>query len=148
MRFLFALLCLALAAPVSAQSSENAFPNLSFNRPVDIQAPDDGSNRLFVVEQRGVIRVFENDAATGASSVFLDIDPRVDSGSNEMGLLGLVFDPDYAQNGYFYVNYTAGDPRRTVVFAKDVPVLEGMFGVHDGQYAIEATRWLAAGNDS
>lgn len=36
------------------------------------------------------------------------------------------------------------NPRRTFVFAKDVPVLEGLFGVHNGQYAIETTRWLAA----
>lgn len=35
------------------------------------------------------------------------------------------------------------NPRRTFVFAKDVPVLEGQFGVHNGQYAIETTRWLA-----
>ena len=35
------------------------------------------------------------------------------------------------------------NPRRTFIFAKDVPVLEGLFGVHNGQYAIETTRWLA-----
>lgn len=36
------------------------------------------------------------------------------------------------------------NPRKGTVFAKDVAVLEGRFGVHDGCYAIEATRWLAA----
>ncbi len=114
MRFLFAFLFLALAGPASAQPLENAFPNLSFSAPVDIQAPDDGSNRLFVVEQRGVIRVVENDPAASASPVFLDIDARVTSGG-ETGLLGLAFDPSYAQNGYFYVNYTAPNPLRTVI---------------------------------
>ncbi|MDJ0918691.1 MAG: FliM/FliN family flagellar motor switch protein [Woeseiaceae bacterium] len=39
------------------------------------------------------------------------------------------------------------NPRRTFVFAKDVPVLEGLFGVHNGQYAIETTRWLAPSAD-
>lgn len=36
------------------------------------------------------------------------------------------------------------NPRKGVVFADDVPVLEGRFGVHDGCYAIEATRWLSS----
>ncbi len=110
MRYLFVLLCFALAVPVSAQSSENAFPNLTFSRPVDIQAPDDGSNRLFVVEQTGRIKVFENDPAASTTPVFLNIASRVNSSANELGLLGLVFDPGYAQNGYFYVNYTRTHP--------------------------------------
>ncbi len=40
------------------------------------------------------------------------------------------------------------NPRRTFIFAKDVPVLEGLFGVHNGQYAIETTRWLAPSADN
>jgi hypothetical protein len=110
-------LLLALAAPASAQTLVAAFPSLpgnAFANPVDIQAPDDGSNRLFVVEQSGYIRVFQNDPAATSVSLFLDIDARVTSGS-ETGLLGLAFDPDYAGNGYFYVNYTAASPLRTVI---------------------------------
>ena len=114
MRFLFAFLLVAFVGPAQAQPLTNAFPNLSFEAPVDIQAPDDGSNRLFVVEQRGIIRVITNDAATTARPVFLDIDARVTSGG-ETGLLGLVFDPNYARNGFFYVNYTAAGPLRTVI---------------------------------
>ncbi len=41
-----------------------------------------------------------------------------------------------------------GNPRRTFIFARDVPVLEGLFGMHNGHYAIEATRWLTADADS
>ncbi|MFW9806964.1 MAG: hypothetical protein ACFFFK_09575, partial [Candidatus Thorarchaeota archaeon] len=37
-----------------------AFPNLSFVRPVDLQNANDGTNRLFVVEKPGLIRVFNN----------------------------------------------------------------------------------------
>ncbi len=114
MRYLFAFLCLALVGPVSAQPLVNAFPSLTFAAPVDIQAADDGSNRLFVVEQDGIIRIIENDASTTEKPIFLNIDPRVNSGG-ERGLLGLAFDPNYAQNGYFYVNYTASSPLRTVV---------------------------------
>lgn len=92
-----------------------AFPELSFTRPVDLQTPSDGSNRLFVVEQAGVINVFPNSAGTTSKKTFLDIRSKVDDGGNEEGLLGLAFHPEYASNGYFYVNYTATRPNRTVI---------------------------------
>jgi len=91
-----------------------AFPNLTFNQPVGIIAPGDGTNRLFVIEQAGIIRVFENSQTVSASSSFLDIRNRVLSGG-EQGLLGLAFHPNYAENGYFYINYIADNPRRTVI---------------------------------
>lgn len=94
---------------------EVAFPNLSFVRPVDLQHPADGSNRLFVVEQRGVISVFENDPKVATKTIFLDIQDRVNDLGNEEGLLGLAFHPDYASKGQLYVNYTASNPRRTVI---------------------------------
>jgi len=84
-----------------------AFPALSFTRPVFLTFAPDGSNRIFVVEQAGRIRVFPNSPAVSASSLFLDITSRVQSIGNEQGLLGLAFDPGFASNGFFYVNYTA-----------------------------------------
>lgn len=75
-----------------------------FSRPVDIQNAGDGSGRLFIVEQAGVIRILQNDALVDAP--FLDIRDLVDDSGNEQGLLGLAFHPDYESNGYFYVNYT------------------------------------------
>jgi len=92
-----------------------AFPNLTFNRPLDFQHAGDGSNRVFVVEQRGVISVFSNDPEVESKNTFLDISPRVSNQGNEEGLLGLAFHPDYENNGYFYVNYSATSPRRTVI---------------------------------
>ncbi|MDQ2657850.1 MAG: PQQ-dependent sugar dehydrogenase, partial [Bacteroidota bacterium] len=92
-----------------------AFPQLSFTRPVDLQHPPDNSNRLFVVEQAGVISVFKNDPNASEKKTFLDIRSKVDDQGNEEGLLGLAFHPDYANNGFFYVNYTASGPNRTVV---------------------------------
>lgn len=91
-----------------------AFPNLSFEQPVDIQFPDDGSKRLFVVSQPGTIYVFENNNSVTIKKVFLDIRDKVLFGG-EHGLLGLAFHPDYKNNGYFYINYTTSNPRRTVV---------------------------------
>src|SRR5688572_19926512 len=73
-------------------------------RPVDIQPAYDGSGRLFIIEKRGYIRVYENGQLL--ETPFLDVTDRVNNSSNEMGLLGLAFHPDYEQNGYFYVNYT------------------------------------------
>lgn len=91
--------------------TEVAFPNLVFFRPVDIQNSGDGTNRLFVVEQDGVIVVFENRRDAFPSKQFLNIQDKVFlSGSleaDEAGLLGLAFHPDYETNGYFFVNYIA-----------------------------------------
>lgn len=93
---------------------EAAFPNLTFNQPVGLYSPKDGTNRLFVVEQLGAIRVFNNSATATSSSVFLDISSRIVY-SGEQGLLGLAFHPNYTSNGYFYVDYVANNPLRTVI---------------------------------
>ena len=91
----------AWAATATAQFQvEPAFPNLSFTNPLDLQHPGDGTNRLFVVEQAGVIRVFENTPSVAVASTFLDIQGRITSGG-ERGLLGLAFDPAFATNGFF-----------------------------------------------
>ncbi len=65
--------------------------------------------RIYIVEKAGRIKVIDlRDPSTGAI-VFLDIDSRVfGSGlglTDEGGLLGLAFDPDYSSSGHFYVNY-------------------------------------------
>ena len=72
--------------------------------PVDIQDPGDGSGRLFVLEQPGRIRIIQNGGLLPVP--YLDISARVGSNGSERGLLGLAFHPRYAENGYFYVNYT------------------------------------------
>jgi len=77
--------------------------------PVVVTNAGDGSNRLFIVEKAGRIRIVENGSLL--ATPFLDIDPVVNSSGSEQGLLGLAFHPNYAVNGYFFVNYTdsAGD---------------------------------------
>jgi glucose/arabinose dehydrogenase len=94
-----------------------AFPTLALegrvvanglDEPLYVTAPK-GDARLFIVEKGGVIRVIKN----GQTTKFLDISSRV-STAGERGLLGLAFDPDYATNGRFYVNFTTastGDTR-------------------------------------
>src|SRR5688500_4827679 len=82
----------------------NAFPDLSFPRPIDLQHAGDNTDRIFVVEQAGVISVFSNNSSTASKKTFLDITARVNDSGNEEGLLGLAFHPTYETNGYFYVN--------------------------------------------
>jgi len=96
---------------------ENAFSNLTFVDPVGIYHSGDGTNRLFVVEQEGQIKVFNNDGNTTSTNTFLDIRSIVDQdgGYTEEGLLGLAFHPNYSENGYFYVNYTDYGPKRNVI---------------------------------
>jgi glucose/arabinose dehydrogenase len=94
-----------------------AFPNLKFESPVEFTHAADGTNKVYVVEQKGVIRVFDNVSATSQASVFLDIDARVDM-NGEMGLLGLAFHPNFKTNGYFYVNYNRNSPTRQTVISR------------------------------
>lgn len=113
--FLLLLFGLSGASLSSDQSAlKVAFPELSFDRPVDLQNPGDGTDRIFVVTLIGAIYVFQNDPEVAESGVFLNIREQVRSGG-ELGLLGLAFHPDYKTNGYFFVNYTADNPLRTVV---------------------------------
>ena len=83
----------------------NAFENLSFTQPLDLQSPDDGTNRIFVVEKQGRIQVFENNGTVMESVTFLDLSNGISTAS-EQGLLGLAFHPNYQDNGHFYVFYT------------------------------------------
>lgn len=95
------------APPVYGYSTPNAFGTLTFTDPMSVKAPPGETNRLFVVEQNGIIAVITNLAAP-TRTVFLDIVSRVAGGvpSDERGLLGLAFHPDYANNRLFYVYYS------------------------------------------
>jgi len=81
-------------------------------QPVFIGHAGDHSDRLFIVEQPGRIRILRNGVLH--PSAFLDIADRVDFGG-EMGLLGLAFHPRFAENGRFFVNYTRKPDGATVV---------------------------------
>ncbi len=83
----------------------NAFPELSFNQPLDLQVPNDGTDRIFVVEKGGRIRVFPNEADVTETTTFLDLSANL-STESEQGLLGLAFHPDFSSNGQFYVHYS------------------------------------------
>ena len=105
--------------PSSGFKLEPAFPNLRTTlQPVAIVTPPTETNRLFVVERSGRIRVVP-DLRRPQWETFLDIRRRTVSRSGEQGLLGLAFHPDYRRNLKFYVFYTAtgaGEPNRLSQF--------------------------------
>lgn len=92
----------------SQVSYNKAFPNLTFNFPVEIQNSSDSSDRIFVVEQPGLIKVFPNkeNVTIEDQSIFLDISSTVAySAGQEIGLLGLAFHPNYESNGFIFIYY-------------------------------------------
>ena len=81
------------------------------HRPIDfVEIPDD-SNRFLIVEQRGIIQLMVDGELQ--PTPFLNLQDRVyfPDGYTEQGLLGLALDPNFVENGRFYVNYTSKNPR-------------------------------------
>lgn len=108
---IFLLLTLNTFAQVKVSA---AFPSYTFSYPIDIQSPPDSSDQIFIVSQNGIIHILDNSSGTYIPSTFLDISNEVLFGG-EQGLLGLAFHPDFINNGYLYVNYTAANPRRSII---------------------------------
>lgn len=71
--------------------------------PLTVRHAGDGSGRLFIAEQAGVIKIYDGNSVL--PTAFLDLSAKVNC-CGERGLLGLDFDPNFSTNGYFYVNYT------------------------------------------
>jgi hypothetical protein len=115
-------LCLTLLSSLSqAQIIVNAFPNLSFRQPVHLTSVPDSTRRLVVVQQNGYARIFPDDTLASATDTLLDLSGAISSSGGEEGFLGLAFHPQFTQNGYVYVNYTAPSPLRTVIRRFTVP---------------------------
>ena len=101
-------------APAQAQEDDAPAVGLreladGFTSPVTAVSADDGTNRMFVVDQLGLVRVLEADG-TLRSEPFLDLRNRIVAlmpEFDERGLLGLAFHPDYADNGRLFVYYSA-----------------------------------------
>ncbi|MEW5797574.1 MAG: PQQ-dependent sugar dehydrogenase [Bacteroidota bacterium] len=109
-RILLSIVVVAAIFPriISAQYSwQMQFTSLpAFSNPVELVHAYDGTNRFFVVQQRGIIYVFENNPSVAARKVFLNLSDRVSQSGSETGLLGLAFHPAYPDSPYCYVNYT------------------------------------------
>lgn len=111
------LLLLPSPGPIAPEGVdiERAFPRLRFERPVFLTGADDGTDRIFVVDQGGVIHVFPNVDDPERSEVFLDLSDAVSRRGNEEGLLGLAFHPKYAENGTFFVHYSSSADKEGIL---------------------------------
>lgn len=117
-RLLALAFCAVLFAPLSASqvSADAASPDAltvtttqlasGLQRPVAIAAPDDGTERLFILEKVGRIRVYDPDSGL-SSTPLADLTDKVLATDNERGLLGIVPAPDFAQSKVLYLAYTA-----------------------------------------
>ena len=123
----------------STKGTRGPFPTIQleqvafgFTSPVTVTNADDGSGRLFIVQQPGQVLILIN--GTILPTPFLDISDLV-SCCGEQSLLGLAFHPDYANNGFFYVDYT-DNAGNTVVARYTVSAKDPNVGDPDSAYAI------------
>ncbi len=106
------------ASPIAVAGPSGAAPQIAlkvvasgFAAPLDVVSPADGTGRMFVVEQGGMIWVESGGKVD--PEPFLNLRDIVSRG-NERGLLGLAFHPEYRCNGRFFVDYTDTDGNTVV----------------------------------
>ncbi len=92
-----------------------AFEALRFDRPLWLTHAPGDPEHIYVAEQGGRVHRVANRPDVEQTTVVLDLGDRVRLRHNEEGLLGLAFDPGYADNGLVYVVYSASNPRRTLL---------------------------------
>jgi uncharacterized protein (TIGR03437 family) len=84
----------------------------SLSSPIFVANARDGGNRLFIVEQTGIIKVLQPNATVATE--FLNLTTKISAGG-ERGLLGLAFHPKFTSNRRFFVNYTRAGDGATVI---------------------------------
>lgn len=150
----------AVPADIAAKVALRPFAK-GLYRPVQlVAAPGDASGRLFVVEQRGAIRIVKGGVVQKAP--FLALDDLSDG--NEQGLLGLAFHPAFATNRRLYVDYTdaegdthvveytvkAGDPDRVdPASAREVLTIPQPYSNHNGGdlvFGPDGKLWIGTGD--
>lgn len=105
------LFCLFSLTAISQTLGYSVFAS-GLSSPVEIT--NAGDARLFVVQKGGAIRIVNTNGTVNAAN-FLTLPNTLVLSGGEQGLLGLAFHPDYATNGYFYVNYTRQTDGATVI---------------------------------
>jgi glucose/arabinose dehydrogenase len=126
---LLLLLCAAIPSSFNAcrghgsSSATPAIPQLSlvpiaggFSHPVHITNAGDGSGRMFIVEQGGLIKIIKN--GSSLPTPFLDVSSLLISSTGEQGLLSVAFPPGYADKKYFYIDYTGTEGIGDTVIAR------------------------------
>ncbi|MGW0535083.1 PQQ-dependent sugar dehydrogenase [Streptomyces sp. NPDC003032] len=145
------------AAPPTATASPVPLPSLhatttqvasGLRRPTALVAPDDGTDRLFITEKSGTVRVYHPDTGL-AREPLIDITSAVDESGNERGLLGIAVPPDFAVSHHLYLAYTA-PPDGAVTLARyrlDESRLEVLLSQPHAEYSNHNGGQLAFGPD-
>ncbi|MDB4934789.1 MAG: hypothetical protein JWP87_1761 [Labilithrix sp.] len=107
-----------------------AFGGQKLSAPIELIAGP--GNRFYALEQKGLVRVL--DAAGSPATTALDISAKITSGG-EAGLLGIAFDPKFADDGFVYLDFTApvAQPKKGVVFQSVI----ARFHSNDGGLTID-----------
>jgi len=106
----------AVAQQSNSIQLQRVYEAVPIDRPVSIVIPPDDTNRLFLVQQRGLVKILPLEESAGEAATFLDLSDReMEVKDFEEGLLGLAFHPEYAGNRKFYLYYTQQDPKRSVI---------------------------------
>ena len=121
-RCALSVLALAAALPLALSAEDQvalvpAFPNVVVERPIAVVIPPDGTDRLFLVQQRGKVLILPKDEASSEAKVFLDLTGlgmEAADGKFEEGLVGMAFHPKFKENGKFYIAHSAQNMKRTV----------------------------------
>jgi quinoprotein glucose dehydrogenase len=109
-------LLLSATAAQAEFSLSPVFEQVKTARPITVVIPPDGTDRLFLVQQRGQILVLPKDRSSAEASLFMDFsDRKMEAHEFEEGLLNLTFHPDFKTNGKFYVYYSQQNPKRSVI---------------------------------
>jgi hypothetical protein len=99
------LLTLVCITPCSAQNVGTVRVMSGLNQPLGLVTTPSDDRHLYVYERAGVIRMYDQQTQSLLGTPLLDIQDRVNPGQDG-GLVGVAFDPDFANNGYVYVQYT------------------------------------------
>ncbi|MFJ8144846.1 PQQ-dependent sugar dehydrogenase [Streptomyces sp. NPDC096048] len=138
------------ASPVPLPSLDATTTQVAsgLRRPTALAAPDDGTDRLFITEKRGTVRVYHPDTGL-AGPPLLDITSAVDETGNERGLLGIALPADFADSQDLYLAYTA-PPDGAVTLARyrlDESRLEVLLSQEHAEYSNHNGGQLAFGPD-
>lgn len=110
--FLFILGTISFAAP---ETKLTPIIKSGIDSPIFVNFEPGTDDRMYVVEQRGKILVFDESRAS--SKIVFDIEDKIVSGG-EMGLLGFAFHPNFATNKKTYINYTMERSQLTTVVSE------------------------------
>lgn len=124
----FILLVLIASSVAKAQIPDDVtldnLPGVSgLSSALSLKNAGDGSNRLFIVQQNGVVRVVNSEGVI-LTTPFLSLGNLTTTNASERGLLDIAFHPEFSTNGLFYLHYSAGTSRPAGTEVGDTVVAE------------------------